>query len=737
MKHLRIPLILTLPFILSSFIVTPAFDDSGSDKAAKEIRQWEVTGPWGGDVRSLVAAPDDSNLLYLGTSDGQIFRSNDGTRTWTRLKPGPDRRGVSIDNIVIDPHNPRTLYAGAWSISRDAEGGVFKSEDGGEHWSLLESTRKFSVRSLEIAPNNSNFLVAGTANDDPQLNGVFRSTDAGKSWERISPVGDKEIRNIESCAIDPRDPKTIYIGTWHLAWKTTNGGASWKQSGIPSTGVLDDSDIFGISIDESRPDLVYLNACSGIYRSYNGGDKWAKIPGIPFSARRTYALLPHPSQPQVIFAGTSEGLWRSKDGGKRWMLLTSKTLVIRSIVITPDKPDRVLIATDDFGIKISANLGDDFNDANAGFIHRHILAILPDATERGRILASVYHDGTGGSVFLSRDGGENWLPSSRGLGTRDVFAFYQMPDDSNTLYAGTNTGVFRSKDRGESWTFVGTPRETQPAPKKPAPSTRRRAGLSTTVGRYETLPVSMTAQKKKTQTKKKAPKKPAKPEPALGPGMVELVSQVDDITSFVDLEGKRGLIAATQHGLFRTMDETKGWEKVSIAGYEADGRVFSVSTHKDTPMRVFAGTKQGLYVSNDGGVNWDFNDRGPVDMSVKAVAQDPRDAQLIIVGTNQFIYRSTNGGRTWVRRGGGLQGGDFTSVVINPMNPDEVIAAEYARGGIFRSTDKGYTWDRIDQGLPTNRVWTVSFDPFERDKIYAGSFSSGVYVLTIQRAAGK
>jgi photosystem II stability/assembly factor-like uncharacterized protein len=185
------------------------------------------------------------------------------------------------------------------------------------------------------------------------------------------------------------------------------------------------------------------------------------------------------------------------------------------------------------------------------------------------------------------------------------------------------------------------------------------------------------------------------------------------------------------------MDETKGWEKVSIAGYEADGRVFSVSTHKDTPMRIFAGTKQGLYVSNDGGVTWDFNDRGLVDVSVKAVAQDPRDAQLIIVGTNQFLYRSTNGGRTWVRRGGGLQGGDFTSVVINPMNPDEVIAAEYARGGVFRSTDKGYTWDRIDQGLPTNRVWTVSFDPFDRDKIYAGSFSSGVYVLTIQRAAGK
>jgi hypothetical protein len=126
-------------------------------------------------------------------------------------------------------------------------------------------------------------------------------------------------------------------------------------------------------------------------------------------------------------------------------------------------------------------------------------------------------------------------------------------------------------------------------------------------------------------------------------------------------------------------------------------------------------------------------------MSVKAIAQDPRDAQTIMLGTNQFIFRSTNNGRTWVRRGGGLPSGDFTSVVFNPLNPDEVMVAEYSKGGIYRSTDKGYSWERLDSiggsELPTNRVWTITFDPFERDRVYAGSFSSGVYVLTFQRGA--
>ena len=83
--------------------------------------------------------------------------------------------------------------------------------------------------------------------------------------------------------------------------------------------------------------------------------------------------------------------------------------------------------------------------------------------------------------------------------------------------------------------------------------------------------------------------------------------------------------------------------------------------------------------------------------------------------------------------------GDFTSVVFNPANPDEVMVAEYSKGGVYRSTDKGYSWERLDAiggaELPTTRIWTLSFDPFERDRVYAGSFSSGVYVLTFQRGA--
>jgi photosystem II stability/assembly factor-like uncharacterized protein len=574
--------------------------------------------------------------------------------------------------------------------------------------------------------------------------GLFKSSDGGKDWDRITPENHIEIRNINSVAIDPIDPNIIYVGTHHLPWKTTDGGANWKSIGY-GTGILDDSDVMGICVSPVDRNLLHINACSGIYRSVASGEKWSKLPGIPFSARRTYALLTHPTQPNVIFAGTSEGLYRSNDGGKNWKLRTSKSVVIRAVVVHRDKPNRVFIATDDFGIRISENLGDDFAEANTGFIHRHVLAIMPDAAERGRVLASVYHDGTAGSVFRSSDGGESWQPSSSGLGTRDVFALYQMPNESNVIYAGTNSGVYRSNDRGASWAFVGVVAAPKPE-KKPAPARRtrgrRRAAIGATLGRYESVPAqrssAKTSSKKKPAASSKSKKKPVQKKPVVDPAslrFVTLTTQVDDIASFVDNEGRRGLMAATMMGLYKTFDESKGWERVTIPGLEESGRVFSVATHKDVPNKILIGTRQGLFASYDGGVAWEHVDRGPTDMTVKSIAISPRDPYVILLGTNQYIFRTTNGGRTWAKRGGGLPSGDFTSAVINPDN-DEMLVGEYSRGGVFLSTDKGQSWERIDRGeLPSHRVWTIAFDPFDKDRAYAGSFSSGVYVLTIQRAA--
>jgi photosystem II stability/assembly factor-like uncharacterized protein len=190
---------------------------------------WQLIGPEGGNVRSLAYDPGDPNRILLGTSAGQLFLSQDGGNSWTifaHLGPGDD---YVFDHIVFDPTNPAIVYAAAWGLFNDDAGGVFRSDDGGRTWRELMGVHGKSIRALAMAPSDHNTLVIGA------LDGVFRTRDGGATWERISPENHMAIenhsslRNFVSVAIDPQNPETIYAGTRHLPWKTTDGGATWHN----------------------------------------------------------------------------------------------------------------------------------------------------------------------------------------------------------------------------------------------------------------------------------------------------------------------------------------------------------------------------------------------------------------------------------------------------------------------------------------------------------------------------
>ena len=111
-----------------------------------------------------------------------------------------------------------------------------------------------SIRALVQSASNDQILTAGT------LRGVYRSEDGGVQWKQISPLGSMELHEVESIAVDPDEPGTIYAGTWHLPWKTTDGGATWHSI---KKGLIDDSDVFSIIIDPKQTNIVYTSACSG------------------------------------------------------------------------------------------------------------------------------------------------------------------------------------------------------------------------------------------------------------------------------------------------------------------------------------------------------------------------------------------------------------------------------------------------------------------------------------------
>ncbi|MBV9214584.1 MAG: hypothetical protein JO053_00270, partial [Acidobacteria bacterium] len=123
---------------------------------------------------------------------------------------------------------------------------------------------------------------------------------------------------------------------------------------------------------------------------------------------------------------------------------------------------------------------------------------------------------------------------------------------------------------------------------------------------------------------------------------------------------------------------------------------------------------------------------------VSSIATDPKRPDYVYVGTTQAFYVSRDGGATWNRRGGGLALGNFTSILINPNNTDEIILSSALEndGGVFLSTDAGNKWKRVDGKdlkLPSRRIWSMAFDPQDPNRLYAATHSSGVY--RIERTA--
>jgi photosystem II stability/assembly factor-like uncharacterized protein len=402
---------------------------------------WQPVGPDGGTVRSLAADPKNPDRIFLGTSAGNLYLSSDNGKTWSRFAHLGSSAEMVLDHVVIDPADSRNIFVAAWNAQLPAsDGDLFRSQDGGKTWEIVADLHGKSLRALAISASNPKVLVAGA------LDGIYRSRDGGRNWSRISPENHAEIKNVESIAIDPVDPEVIYAGTWHLPWKTEDGGKSWNSI---RKGVIDDSDVFSIVIDPARPSNLFISACSGIYRSESAGALFRKIQGIPYSARRTRMLQMDPRDHNVVYAGTTEGLWKTMDSGLTWTRMTPANVVINDVLIDPRRPARVLLATDRSGVLASDDGGVTFTASNRGFTHRQAAALLVDRKDSSTIYVGLLSDKEFGGVFVSHDAGQSWKQISNGLEGRDVFVLRQAADDS--ILAGTDHGVFQLKPGTAAW----------------------------------------------------------------------------------------------------------------------------------------------------------------------------------------------------------------------------------------------------------------------------------------------
>jgi photosystem II stability/assembly factor-like uncharacterized protein len=200
---------------------------------------------------SVAVDPFDSETLYLGTGCLPrspclgLLKSTDRGRTWTVKSVGLPNS--PIEEVVPDPRTPGTLYVTVRNLA-GGDHGVYKSTDGGETWSGLLPQQ--IVTALAIAPDPSGRTYAGTRS------GLIRSDDGGATW-RSADAGLSD-RNILSIAIDPSEPKRLYVGTAAAAvFQSTDGGDSWQ----PFDKGLRDRCVSSLAVDSTGRTL-YAGTCS-------------------------------------------------------------------------------------------------------------------------------------------------------------------------------------------------------------------------------------------------------------------------------------------------------------------------------------------------------------------------------------------------------------------------------------------------------------------------------------------
>jgi photosystem II stability/assembly factor-like uncharacterized protein len=569
--------------ILSSSLLLLAL--SPNPFAFSQTASWSPVGPDGGDGRAFAADPTNDKHLYLGTTNSWIYQSVDGGSSWKRLSRMEKGENLILDNIVVDQADSKTLLVGAWVLDHP-DGGLFVSHDAGQTWTSVDAMKGQSIRALTQAPSNPKIWVAGT------LKGVYRSEDNGVHWTQISPMGSMELHEVESIAIDPKDPQTIYAGTWHLPWKTTDGGANWHNI---KQGLIEDSDVFSIVINPVTPSTVYTSACSGIYRSDTGGELYRKIQGIPMTARRTRVLLIDPTSPNTVYAGTTEGLYKTTDGGATFRRMTEPDVIVNDVYVDPKNPQHVLLATDRGGVLESNDAATTFKAANTGFSQRQVSSLLVDAKSPQTIYAGVVNDKSYGGVFVSHDEGATWSQESKGLDGRDVFSLSQSPE--GTVLAGTNAGIFRWE--GSSWVSNG------------------KVVKSVTKTSY------VVHRGKKTRVEKTT----------MMPD-----GQMDIRISDVDASGSTWYVA-TAKGIYASSDQGATWVGGPVLGKPEYHAVAS------SGPTVLAAQRKSLAWSQDGAKTWQPMAM-PAGLTLLQAIAIPEDGSLWL-GGREGVFYSQDHGQTW------------------------------------------------------------------------------------------
>ena len=544
-------------------------------------------------VRIHPKHPDIIYAAVLGHISGPneergVYRSKNGGKTWERVLFVNNEVGA-ID-LILDPTNPRILFASMWRIKRtpyslESGGpgsGLWKSTDGGDTW--MEITRNeglpkgtVGIIGVTISPIKPDRIWAIIEAND---GGVFRSDDGGEKWEKIN-----EERKLRQRAwyytriyADPKNEDGVYILNVRF-WRSKDGGKTYERIGTPH------GDHHDLWIAPEDPDRMIIGNDGGAQVTFNGGESWSTYNNQPTA--QFYRVTTDNHFPYRIYGAQQDN-------------------------------STVRISHRSGGRTITE---DDWEPTAGGESGR--IAPHPENSE------IVYGGSYGGDlVRINHETGETravnvWPDNPMGHGAKDWkyrfqwnFPILFSNHDSNILYTAGNH-LFKTTNEGQSWEII-SPDLTRNDTTKMGPSGGPITKDNTSVEYYGTIftvveslhergviwtgsddgLIYITRDEGKTWKNVTPPSK-----------IMPEWSQINSIEAHPFEPG--GLyVAATMYKwddfqpyLYKTSDYGRTWEKIT-KGIDKEHFTRAIRADPERASLLYAGTESGMYISFDDGVSW-------------------------------------------------------------------------------------------------------------------------------------
>lgn len=604
-----------------------------------------------GRISRIVIHPTDPDIVYvaaLGHAHGPqdergIYRTTDGGETWEHVLFVDRNTGAS--SLVMDPNNPRVLFAGMWQIlvntwGRESGGpgsGIFMSRDGGTTWTRLEGhglpalpvgkidvcmTRADSRRVYALIETGDGVPWHGRETESGEL---WRSDGGGYDWQLVNHSRDLGGRTAyyNNCRVSPDDPDEAYFLTAAFS-RTLDGGLTYiNHSGLQRPG----GDYHDLWIDPTNGDRMIIGNDQGTHISVNRGESWKRIE-LPIA--QMYHVTADNAIPYHVmgnrqdgpsFRGPSNSLYGGFGGGSiprgDWFGVGGG----ESGFATPDPEDPDIVWSSASG-----------SGARGGIVVRF------DARNRQFRNVEVWPESTGG-----------WPAEELRYRFQWTFPLLVSPHDRNTLYV-TSQHVHRTRNAGQSWEVISPDLTTDD---------KTRQGISG----------------------------------GLTPDNIG-VEYCCVIYAFDESPAQQGVFYAGSNDgrVHVSRDDGATWTDVTgnIPDWPADGVVRGIDASRWSPGKAYMAVEAHqvgdfrpyVYKTEDFGNSWTKITNGVADHVLsfaRDIEEDPVRPGLVYLGTENRLYVTFDDGANWQPLVNNLPPAPVYGLVVQEHFNDLVIGT-YGRG---------------------------------------------------------